>query len=140
MWDSVFVVSVFDHWLSEAEAEQCKYMSYGLSVEQHVLQQYLVGEAKFLDFYLPLFDESCEKENKKVNFHEYKVAIINSLREQKMMNICLSNGKLKLQGGFDRTDYLFVEKSLIPEIIKKLEISQLHILEVISDQDYLKEQ
>ncbi|NUF35791.1 hypothetical protein HUN19_17560, partial [Acinetobacter oleivorans] len=69
----------------------------------------------------------------------YKAIIIESLREQRLMDVYVQNGKIRLQGGFDRTDQLFLANaSLIPDIMKKLEISKLHVLETISYEDYLK--
>lgn len=51
----------------------------------------------------------------------------------------VQNGRIRLQGGFDRTDQLFLaNRSLIPDIMKKLEISKLHVLETMSYENYLK--
>ena len=139
MWETVICISIFDHWLSEVEAEQCNTMCYNISLKNNSLNKYLKGEEKFLNFYLQLFDENCFNDNKKINFDEYKSAIINSLREQRLMDIYVKNGKVRLQGGFDRTDQIFVANaSLIPDIIKKLEMSKLHVLEIMNYEDYLK--
>ena len=97
------------------------------------------GEEKFLNFYSQIFDEYSFKDNKKINFDEYKISVIQSLREQRLMNIYVQNGRIRLQGGFDRTDQLFLANaSLIPEIMKKLEKSKLHVLETMNYEDYLK--
>lgn len=139
MWETVICISIFDHWLSEVEAEQCNTMCYNISLKNNSLNKYLKGEEKFLNFYLQLFDENCFNDNKKIDFDEYKTAIINSLREQRLMDIYVKNGKVRLQGGFDRTDQIFVANaSLIPDIIKKLEMSKLQVLEIMNYEDYLK--
>lgn len=139
MWDTVISISIFDHWLSEVEADQSNIICYDISLKNNSLDEYLNGEEKFLNFYYQLFDEYSFKDNKKIDFDEYKAIIIESLREQRLMDIYVQNGKIRLQGGFDRTDQLFLANaSLIPDIMKKLEISKLHVLETISYEDYLK--
>jgi hypothetical protein len=139
MWDTVISISIFDHWLSEVEADQSNIICYDISLKNNSLDEYLNGEEKFLNFYYQLFDEYSFKDNKKIDFDEYKTTIIQSLREQQLMDIYVKNRKIRLQGGFDRTDQLFLaNRSLIPDIMKKLEISKLHVLETISYEDYLK--
>ncbi|KKC45490.1 hypothetical protein [Acinetobacter sp. V2] len=139
MWDTVISISIFDHWLSEVEADQSNIICYDISLKNNSLDEYLNGEEKFLNFYYELFDEYSFKDNKKIDFDEYKAIIIESLREQRLMDIYVQNGKIRLQGGFDRTDQLFLANaSLIPDIMKKLEISKLHVLETMSYEDYLK--
>lgn len=139
MWDTVISISIFDHWLSEVEADQSNIICYDISLKNNSLDEYLNGEEKFLNFYYQLFDEYSFKDNKKIDFDEYKATIIQSLREQRLMDIYVQNGKIRLQGGFDRTDQLFLANaSLIPDIMKKIEISKLHVLETMSYEDYLK--
>lgn len=139
MWDTVISISIFDHWLSEVEADQSNIICYDISLKNNSLDEYLNGEEKFLNFYYQLFDEYSFKDNKKIDFDEYKATIIQSLREQRLMDIYVQNRKIRLQGGFDRTNQLFLANaSLIPDIMKKLEISKLHVLETMSYEDYLK--
>lgn len=55
------------------------------------------------------------------------------------MDIYVQNGRIRLQGGFDRTDQLFLADAyLLPEIMKKLETNKLHVLETMNYEDYLK--
>jgi len=139
MWDTVIYISIFDHWLSELEADQSNIMCYNIALKNNSLDEYLDGEEKFLNFYSQIFDEYSFKDNKKIDFDEYKTTVIQSLREQRLMDIYVQNGRIRLQGGFDRTDQLFLANaSLIPEIIKKLEKSKLHVLETMNYEDYLK--
>jgi hypothetical protein len=139
MWDTVISISIFDHWLSEVEADQSNIICYDISLKNNSLDEYLNGEEKFLNFYYQLFDEYSFKDNKKIDFDEYKATVIQSLREQRLMDIYVQNGRIRLQGGFDRTDQLFLaNRSLIPDTMKKLEISKLHVLEIMSYEDYLK--
>jgi len=139
MWETVISISIFDHWLSEVEADQSNIICYDISLKNNSLDEYLNGEEKFLNFYYQLFDEYSFKDNKKIDFDEYKATVIKSLREQRLMDIYVQNGRIRLQGGFDRTDQLFLaNRSLIPDIIKKLEISKLHVLKIMSYEDYLK--
>jgi uncharacterized protein YqkB len=139
MWDTVIYISIFDHWLSEVEADQSNIMCYNIALENNSLDEYLDGEEKFLNFYSQIFDEYSFKDNKKIDFDEYKTTVIQSLREQRLMDIYVQNGRIRLQGGFDRTDQLFLANaSLIPEIMKKLEKSKLHVLETMNYEDYLK--
>ncbi|PTV43667.1 hypothetical protein DBL02_18965 [Acinetobacter oleivorans] len=139
MWDTVISISIFDHWLSEVEADQSNIICYDISLKNNSLDEYLNGEEKFLNFYSQLFDEYSFKDNKKIDFYEYKATIIQSLREQQLMDIYVQNGIIRLRGGFDRTDQLFLANvSLIPDILEKLEISKLHVLEIMSYEDHLK--
>ena len=139
MWDTIIYISIFDHWLSEVEAGQCKTMYYNLALENNCLDEYLNGEEKFLNFYSQLFDEYSLKNNKKIDSDEYQTIVIQSLREQRLMDIYVQNRKIRIQGGYDRTDQLFLANaSLIPDIIKKLEMSKLHVLDIMNYEDYLK--
>lgn len=139
MWDTVISISIFDHWLSEVEADQSNIICYDISLKNNSLDEYLNGEEKFLNFYYQLFDEYSFKDNKKIDFDEYKTTVIQSLREYRLMDMYVQNGRIRLQGGFDRTDQLFLaNRSLIPDIKKKLEISKLHVLETMSYENYLK--
>ena len=139
MWDTVIYISIFDHWLSEVEADQCNILCYNSALKNNSLDEYLNGEEKFLNFYSQLFDEYSFKNNKKIDSDEYQTIVIQSLREQRLMDIYVQNRKIRLQGGYDRTDQLFLANaSLLPDIIKKLEMSKLHVLEIINYEDYLK--
>ncbi|WP_335979609.1 hypothetical protein [Acinetobacter pittii] len=139
MWDTVISISIFDHWLSEVEADQSNIICYEISLKNNSFDEYLNGEEKFLNFYYQLFDEYSFKDNKKIDFDEYKTTVIQSLREYRLMDMYVQNGRIRLQGGFDRTDQLFLaNRSLIPDIMKKLEISKLHVLETMSYENYLK--
>ena len=139
MWDTVIYISIFDHWLSEVEADQCNILCYNIALKNNSLDEYLNGEEKFLNFYSQLFDEYSFKNNKKIDSDEYQTIVIQSLREQRLMDIYVQNRKIRLQGGYDRTDQLFlVNASLLPDIIKKLEMSKLHVLEIINYENYLK--
>ncbi|MFV5548568.1 hypothetical protein VXQ35_10480 [Acinetobacter oleivorans] len=139
MWDTVIYISIFDHWLSEVDADQSNIICYDISLKNNSLDEYLGGEEKLLNFYSQLFDEYSFKDNKKIDFDEYKTTVIQSLREHRLMDLYVQNGKIRLQGGFDRTDQLFLaDASMIPDIMKKLEISKLHVLETISYENYLK--
>ncbi|XRY84193.1 hypothetical protein ACPF64_00025, partial (plasmid) [Acinetobacter sp. KB005] len=81
MWDTVISISIFDHWLSEVEADQSNIICYDISLKNNSLDKYLNGEEKFLNFYYQLFDEYSFKDNKKIDFDEYKATVIQSLRE-----------------------------------------------------------
>lgn len=139
MWDTVIYISIFDHWLSEVEADECNILCYNIALNNNSLDEYLNGEEKFLNFYSQLFDEYSFKDNKKIDSDEYQTIVIQSLREQRLMDIYVQNRKIRLQGGYDRTDQLFLANaSLIPDIIKKLEMSKLHVLGIMNFEDYLK--
>jgi len=115
MWNTVISISIFDHWLSEVESDQSNIICYDTSLKNNSLDEYLNGEEKFLKFYSQLFDEYSFKDNKKIDFDEFKTTVIQSLREHRLMDLYVQNGKIRLQGGFDRTDQLFLaDASLIP--------------------------
>ena len=46
--------SLFDHWLSEEEAEASRVMFYSQALDEGLLEEYLVGERRFLALYLSL--------------------------------------------------------------------------------------
>lgn len=68
MWETVISISIFDHWLSEVEADQSNIICYDISLKNNSLDEYLNGEEKFLNFYYQLFDEYSFKDNKKNRF------------------------------------------------------------------------
>lgn len=47
MWDMVIYISIFDHWLSEVEADQSNIMCYNIALKNNSLDEYLDGEEKF---------------------------------------------------------------------------------------------
>jgi len=51
-------ISVFDHWLDEVEADECKILCYSIAKDSDVLDEYLDSEKKFINFYTSLSDQA----------------------------------------------------------------------------------
>ena len=52
------LVSVFDHVLSEQEADDCSVLSYSISLAKESVESYFEGERKFISLYTRLASES----------------------------------------------------------------------------------
>lgn len=106
-----FYVSVFDHWLTEEEAEVCEIFTYKQAKEFGKLQLYEAGERSFLSLYRSLARSSNVIPHPEfaavTSAEDLETIFIRSLREQSLMDICFENFNLRVVGGFDRTD-LFI--------------------------------
>ncbi|QSB53991.1 hypothetical protein I6J48_17715 [Acinetobacter calcoaceticus] len=115
MWKQTGFISVFDHWLTEDEADDCKILNYEISIEREALQDYMGGEEKFIKFYRNISDiVVCNKtDNIKViqtNSNEFEDILMSSLREENMkfLDIFYPEHKIRFKGGYDRTDTFFL--------------------------------
>jgi hypothetical protein len=104
-------VSVFDHWLTEAEAADCALMSYSQAVRHAQEPAYREQEARFMAFYADLLGGSPATlpDGSAVGGANVSDVLIRSLREQALMDIYLPARRLRVIGGYDRTDLLLFE-------------------------------
>lgn len=108
-------ISVFDHWLSAYEAESSPLMAYSLALRAGRLDDYLVGEHKFLKLYRMLGRHGlvCNRPRPVRKFETVDVdlekVLIGSLREECLMDIYFSDFGVRVMGGYDRTDLLIAE-------------------------------
>lgn len=133
-------ISVFDHWLSEEEADQSGLTTYKKAKAQNILELYMIGEKKFIKLYSSISSKAicnygsdseivmCCKSSKFISYLE------NGLRENifPMHTIRYIDIDAIVIGGFDRTDEIIV-KDIDTEKIESLIVdSGLYILEKTS--------
>jgi len=108
-------VSVFDHWLTEAECTATSLFTYESALKANQLQDYLAGERKFLALYNHLGNAGTI-----VNFSgvlrpvvsassEFQRILRRSLREARFMDVYLEGYGVRILGNYDRTDVIIAE-------------------------------
>jgi hypothetical protein len=104
-------VSIFDHWLTEAEAADCALMSFSQAVRHAQEPAYRAQEARFMAFYAALFgaNPATLPDGSAVAATDFSAVLIRSLREEALMDIYLPARRLRIMGGYDRTDLLLFE-------------------------------
>lgn len=140
----VIRVSIFDHWLTETEANDCKVMNYLTAIEENSLDEYLVGERSFVNLYLSLGDKCiCYLDNERktillTSSSEFNSYLIEGLREMQFHrhHMIYPEKGITIRGGYDRTDTLILnEDSNICDkssIYDEIEKNGLFILEDIA--------
>lgn len=129
-------ISIFPHWLNEAEADDCKILSYSIAQSSGKLAEYLDGEQRLMHFYISLSDHVwCYIDESwrffLTNSSDFKTILKNSLRENniKFFDLYFSNYVIRLQGGFDRTDTFFIANiEMFERFIQEVEKNDLYIL------------
>lgn len=110
-------ISVFDHWLSEEEAEKCGYMSFLIASRRGAIKEYTDGETKFMEFYMSLADEGglLNRPGPQSKFEssdeEIKKKILDSLREVRFIDVYFMRFNVRIVGGYDRTDLVIFERN-----------------------------
>jgi len=110
-------VSVFDHFLTKDEASECGLFSYELAVANGLERIYLDQERRFLAFYKNLFAGGVIRRTQQgsryigIASHErwdrrLKRDVARSLRERGHMDVYVPAMRLRIMGGWDRTDAL----------------------------------
>lgn len=137
----VLTVSIFDHWLTEKEASDCKIMNYSTAVETNALDKYLIGENDFINLYVSLGDKAiCHLDNERenvllTNSLEFKSYLIKGLREKQFHfhHIIYPTKGITIKGGYDRTDIFLLDADDITcdisSLYDKIKINNLFILE-----------
>lgn len=136
VWKKYGFISIFDHWLTDDEANNCNILNYETSVQAEANLDYLLGENKFIHFYRSLSDTVVCKigdafKTLKTDSDEFKIILINSLREDnlKFFDMFYPKIKVRFKGGFDRTDQFFIiDETDFPLIKENIEINKLNIL------------
>lgn len=136
IWKKCGFISIFDHWLTDYEANNCGILNYEISVQSQSDLSYLSGESKFINFYKSLSDTVICKlgDNLKIletDSNEFKSILISSLREDslKFLDVFYPKLEIRFKGGFDRTDQFFlVDEKNIGLIRENVQINQLFIL------------
>ncbi|MBY5363524.1 hypothetical protein HFO97_26950 [Rhizobium leguminosarum] len=108
-------VSVFDHWLTEAECMATNLFTYRNAFKANQLQDYLAGERKFLALYNHLGNAgtivNCPGVLRSINSDssEFQRILRSSLREALLMDIYLEGYGVRILGNFDRTDVIIAD-------------------------------
>lgn len=111
-------ISLFDHWLSEVEADQCQIFSYGSALKSDVLVEYFEGESKFQILYESMSQEGviCNQSDtlQLLNFCDEKLKkiVTEILREKKLMDVYFVSDQVRVLGGYDRTDLIILDSNV----------------------------
>ncbi len=109
-------LSLFDHWLTEAEFVDCRRLSFDMAVESGMRAEYLKEEALFLDFYRKAFASGvyCATGPSMTWFpgwtDDLQAVVVASVREWRLMDVYCPSMRLRVMGGYDRTDLLLLER------------------------------
>lgn len=129
-------VSIFDHWLDVLEAEKSKIITYSIALQEERLKEYIEGENRFLKLYTELGAGGVVINRKGPPYQleacsqKFRNILINSLREKRLMDVYFLEMRLRIIGGYDRTDLLLLEDwKTFPLLEKKIQESGLHILQ-----------
>lgn len=122
-------VSVFDHWLSEAEAAACAYISRQLAEKRGALDAYAAGESRFLSLYHGLvLTGACDVDGPLSPVAAERI-IRASLREEALMDIRFPEFRVRVVGGWDRTDLFLLEPGAdLPALTARVTRAGLHLL------------
>ena len=128
-------LSLFDHWLTEAEFVDCQKLSFDMAVQSGPRAEYMKEEARFLDFYRTAFAAGvyCAIGPAMTWFptwtDDLRGVVVASLREWRPMDVYCPSLRLRVMGGYDRTDLLLLE-SLAPrdDILRLIQDSGLFAL------------
>ncbi|MBB3238112.1 hypothetical protein [Phyllobacterium endophyticum] len=130
-----FIVSVFDHWMGGDEAADSEIMFYALARSSGKLDEYNVGEKRFLKLYQTLSSGGviCNYPSPMRKFDSYnqvlEKVIKNSLREKHRFDMYFIAYEVRVFGGFDRTDiFLPKDQGKIQNIYHAVEEAGLHVL------------
>lgn len=111
-------------------------MYYGLAVKTGSLATYAQGERRFLDFYLALASQGvlCRQDDTVRELAgdepEFERILIDSLRENRLMDVYFIRDRVRAIGGFDRTDLLILENAADLFLIRTYAAQAgLHILD-----------
>lgn len=141
-WSKIWYISVFDHWLTHEEADNCQVLCYSIAKKNQQIDNYLQGENHFLNFYSNLSDEVVSFHNPNGICHlmtqspRFQQTLIRSLREIRMNCWFYPKIGILIVGGFDRTDMLILSERTNKELLEKiLKTNQLYILSQYTNTD-----
>lgn len=140
MSKKVLFVSIFDHWLSEQEADECSVLCYKIASDCNDLTAYLKTEQYFLNFYQGLdsvvhvMDDGVRVlDTQDIEFVDI---LKNGLREIRFFELYFPTLGIVAQSGYDRTDKLIIDEKVDLSLIKeKISLHNLYVLdEVVYDE------
>ncbi|MBY5645879.1 hypothetical protein [Rhizobium leguminosarum] len=131
-------ISIFDHWLTEEEAEDSRITSYSIARSNGQLHEYMDGEKKFLKLYRSLSRQGvvCNRPGplRRIDIADAELnqVFINSLREERLMDVFFVSCKVRALGRYDRTDLLIIEDAAFLIDLKE-EIASVGLFVLNSD-------
>lgn len=139
-WSEIWDISIFDHWLTNEEADNCDVLCYGIAIKRDKLTDYLVGENNFIQFYTEISNEVQSFHNSHGVCHlstqspRFQRILRESLREFRMPYWFYPKIGVLVISGFDRTDTLLIsDRTDIEALQKMLKTNNLHILSQTDD-------
>ncbi len=131
---TVVTISIFNHWLSETEALQCKVMSYDIALDNNSYSEYLMGERNYVNLYQSISDSVICNYRKNgiainTNSETFKSYIIDGLRKEDF-HILYPSENIRVIGGYDRTDTIILnnDENKLSFLWKLIETNNLFVL------------
>lgn len=123
-------VSVFDRWLTVAEASESDIINFNTAVSMGAINKYLIGERAFLGLYSKITSNYSNFLNcSGVQIEKSSKIFVDSLREKELMDIYVPSYDLRILGGYDRTDtFLFKVNQINNDLCGMILNSGLFIL------------
>ena len=110
------VVSLFDHWLSDVEYAACRRLSFDMAVQAGLRDHYEREEQRFLTFYGAAFAAGvyCAGDGPltwRPSWNADLIGVVrDSLRERRLMDVYVPALRIRVMGGYDRTDLLLLDR------------------------------
>lgn len=124
-WNEIWSVSIFDHFLSKEESDDCQIFNYLLAKEQGAIDKYLTGENNFINLYSSIADEviiidyNIADKLIQTNSAEFIEFITKGLRKESFF-LKYTNKNILVQGGYDRTDIWYINENSHTETLENL--------------------
>jgi len=130
-----FLVSVFDHRLTEAEFVKKEFVCHSEALRNGNIEKYMIGEKKFISMYMDMAKDGVVTilNGKQIDLAYNSKAlysiITDSLREIVPMDVYFNRYEVRVVGGFDRTDlFLSVKNPPEKELYSCISLHGLYIL------------
>lgn len=143
-WQFVSFLSIFHHWLTVEEADECKVFEAFIAKKNGHFDEYAIGEQKFLEFYRRLDTQVNVLRKPKMPLISTHSKNFNRILTKHLdKGICFEfyfpNRQILAETGFDRTDRIFTKNKENLAFIQSLSAKcGLFIIETIDYQDYQK--
>ena len=141
-----FAISIFDHWLTEEEANEFLFKYLWKNYNNNCFEEYKDSEKKYLLFFTELsnidniysLEENSDHEQsidpeydfwKIENSKELKNICLSNIRGEKLFKLCMPKLRAIISGSYDMTQIVYFrkdhKKDLFYDLIEK---SQLYVL------------
>ncbi|MFB2538429.1 hypothetical protein [Acinetobacter sp. c3-l95] len=144
-WQSVYFLSIFDHWLSVKQADDCSTLCYATAVANDALDEYLQQEQYFIDFYRSIDNKVIIVVNHQgieidVRSERFLHILQDGLREKRHFCLLFPKYQVMFESGYDRTDRMFITNQTDMTFLQhKISEYHLYLIDGIDYQSYLSE-